>query len=112
MTHIPEIAQVLSILLFAWYGLSCFFSQTMIAEFDRYHLPRQRVLTGVLQLAGSVGLIVGHFNRPILLLAAGGLTLMMFLAVVTRFKIKDPLYKALPAFSLFILNLYIFIAAF
>ena len=36
---------------------------------------------------------------------------MMFLAVVTRFRIKDPLYAALPAFSLFLLNLYIVLAA-
>jgi hypothetical protein len=111
MKLIPEIAQYLSAALFAAYGLSCFFSHKMIAEFDRYRLRNQRVLTGVLQIAASIGLIVGHFNRPILLLSAGGLAAMMFLAVVTRFRIRDPLYAALPAFSLFALNLYIVIAA-
>ena len=111
MKLILEVCQALSIVLFAWYGLSCFFSRTMIAEFERYQLPHQRVLTGLLQIAGSVGLIVGYFNRPILLLSAGGLALMMLLAVVTRFRIRDPLYAAIPAFSLFLLNAFIFGAA-
>ena len=31
----------------------------MIAEFERYGLPRSRVLTAVLQIAGSVGLLAG-----------------------------------------------------
>ena len=81
----------------------------MIEEFDRYGLKKQRVLTGVLQVAGSVGLVVGNFNRPILLLSSGGLAVMMFLAVATRFKIRDPLYKALPAFSLCLLNAFVFV---
>jgi hypothetical protein len=110
MKLIPEICQAVSTALFAGYGLSCFFSSRMIAEFDRYRLRGQRVLTGVLQIAGAVGLVVGHFNRPILLLSSGGLALMMFLAVVTRFRIRDPLYAAIPAFSLFVLNAYIFAA--
>ena len=111
MKLLLEIAQDLSAALFAGYGFSCFFSRTMIEEFDRYRLPEQRILTGVLQIAGAAGLVVGHFNRPILLLSAGGLAAMMFLAVVTRFRIRDPLFAALPAFSLFLLNLYIVVAA-
>ena len=107
----PELAQDISIILFAFYGLSSFFSQKMIAEFDRYHLANQRILTAVLQCAGSLGLFVGHFNRSVLLLSASGLTIMMFLAVLTRFRIRDPLYAAIPAFSLFALNLYIVLAA-
>jgi hypothetical protein len=111
MKLILEICQGISTALFAGYGLSYFFSKKMIAEFDRYRLPGQRVLTGLLQIAGAIGLVAGHFNRPILLLSSGGLALMMFLAVVTRFRIRDPLYAAIPAFSLFLLNAYIFGAA-
>jgi hypothetical protein len=111
VTLIPTVARDLSALLFAGYGLSCFFSQRMIAEFDRYRLRHQRVFTGVLQLAGSVGLVLGQINRPILMFSAGGLAIMMFLALVTRVRIHDPWHAAIPAFSLFVLNLYIFIAA-
>ena len=105
------IAQTISAILFAWFGLSAIFSESMVAEFKRYGLSRFRVLTGMLQVAGSLGIIVGHFYTPILLISAGGLTAMMFLGVMTRVRIKDPLSAALPAFALCVLNLFIFAAA-
>ena len=111
MHLIPEIAQDVSIALFACYGMSCFLLKRMVAEFERYRLARFRVLTGMLQVAGSVGLIVGHFCRAILLFSAGGLAAMMFLAVITRLRIRDPLYAALPALALFALNVFIVVAA-
>ena len=104
---LPEFAQYLSAVLFVTYGLSCFLSPWMKTEFDRWEISHLRVLTGVLQGAGGVGLIVGHWSRPILILSAGGLAAMMFLALGTRYKIRDSLMKTLPAFSLFLLNVYI-----
>jgi hypothetical protein len=83
----------------------------MVEEFKRYRLDRFRVLTGVLQVAGSLGILVGHVSRPILLLSSAGLAVMMFLGVVTRLRIKDPFYAAIPAFALCLLNLYVFAAA-
>lgn len=97
---------------FAWYGASCFWSDRITSEFSRYGLARLQKFTGALQLAASLGLILGHWYRPLLLLSAGGLTVMMFMAVLTRRKIQDPLYAAIPAFALFALNLFIIIAAF
>jgi uncharacterized membrane protein YphA (DoxX/SURF4 family) len=111
MHSIQEIARDISAALFAWYGMSCFLSEKTISEFARYHLPRFRVLTGLLQVAGSLGLVAGRFFRPILLLSAGVLTIMMFLALITRFRIRDPWHAAVPAFLLFALNLFIVVAA-
>jgi hypothetical protein len=111
MHPIPEIARDISAAFFGWYGMSCFLSEKMITEFDRYRLPRFRIFTGLLQIAGSLGLVVGHFFCPILVLSAGGLATMMFLALITRFRIRDPLYAAIPAFLLFALNLFIVVAA-
>ena len=112
MKYAPFAAQILSIVIFAWYGMGCFFSARMIHEFERYQVPQLRRLTGVLQVAGAVGLIAGHWFRPFLVFSAGGLALMMLIAVVTRFRIHDPLYLAVPAFSLVLLNAYLVIAAF
>lgn len=111
MKFAAHLAQDISIVLFALYGISCFVSRRTAAEFERYGLPHLRVLTGVLQVAGSLGLIVGHFYPPLLVLAAGGLAAMMFIAMLTRFKIRDPLYLAIPSFSLCILNSLIVVAA-
>lgn len=108
---ISAIAQIISAISFAWFGIYALLSESMVAEFNRYRLARFRVLTGVLQVAGSLGIIAGHFHRPILLISAGGLTAMMFLGVITRVRIKDPLSAALPAFALGVLNLFIFVAA-
>jgi hypothetical protein len=105
------IAQSISAILFSFYGLYALFSERMVREFQRYGLARYRVLTGVLQVAGSLGIVVGHFYSPLLLLSSGGLTAMMLLGVITRVRIKDPLAAALPAFALGVLNLFIFVNA-
>ena len=111
MQSIAGIAQAISIASFAWYGMSCFVSAAMVAEFERYHLARFRSLTGMLQVAGSLGLLAGYFSRPLLLLSAGGLAAMMLLGVLVRLRIRDPLFAAIPAFAFFVLNLFIVAAA-
>ena len=107
MPSTAGIAQAISIASFAWYGVSCFVSSTMVAEFERYRLARVRGLTGVLQVAGSLGLLAGYFSRPLLLLSAGGLATMMLLGVLVRLRIRDPLSAAIPAFALLVLNVFI-----
>lgn len=84
----------------------------MRLEFERYKVPQMRQLTGGLQIAGALGIVAGYWLRPVLVLSAGGLMLMMIYAVITRFKIRDPLYAAIPAFSLALLNAYIMFTAF
>ena len=111
MPSTSEIAQAISIAAFAWYGMCCFLSATMVTEFGRYGLPRFRTLTGALQVAGSLGLLAGYYSRPLLLLSAGGLAAMMLLGVLVRLRIRDPLFAAIPAFAFFALNLFIVAAA-
>ena len=107
-----DFAEAISAVSFGWYGLTCFFSKAMVAEFDRWRLPALRILTGTLQIAASVGLILGHFlSRPLLLFSAGGLAIMMFCALLARLRIRDHPYAAIPAFSLMVLNLFIIFAA-
>lgn len=105
------IAQGLSIIVFAWYGTSALVSSSMVAEFERYGLPRLRVLTAILQIAGSLGLLAGYFFRPLLLFSAAGLTLMMFFAVLARMRIRDPVSAMAPAFVLMCLNLFLVVRA-
>lgn len=110
MHSLAEAAQAISIIAFAWYGMGCFLSEPMVKEFERYRIGSLRVLTGILQVSAAIGLVIGHFYRPLLLLSAAGLAMMMFFAVVTRIRIRDPWYAAIPASSLFALNIFIFIA--
>lgn len=108
------IAVALSSASFASYGLSCLLSSRMVREFERYGLGRFRTITGVLQIAASLGLVAGAILprlRLLIVLSAAGLAAMMFLAVLVRLRIRDPWPAALPAFGFFCLNLYIAAAA-
>jgi uncharacterized membrane protein len=106
-----HLAQGLSGVAFAGYGLHCLVSERMKQEFARYGLSRFRNLTGALQLAGSVGLLLGFLVPPLLLPSAGGLALLMLCSVIVRVAIRDPLSAAIPALILLCLNLFIAVAA-
>lgn len=97
----------ISIVAFAWYGASLLWTQAMVADFGRYGLSQYRVLVGVLQLAGSAGLLLGFWVRPLLPLASGGLALMMLAAIGYRIQLRDPLLAMLPAIAFLGLNLFL-----
>ncbi len=101
------LAQGLSIIAFAGYGVHALLSSSMASEFERYGLARLRVLTATIQIVGSVGLAAGYFFRPLLLLSAGGFAAMMLVALLVRIRIRDPIAAMLPAFVLMCLNLYL-----
>jgi len=98
---------------FVYFGFNCFYSKFIISEFNRYNLPNFRKLTGFLQLIGAVGLLVGlYFSPLILLLASTGLFLLMIAGFVVRMKIKDNFIKSSPSFGFASLNLFIAIKTF
>jgi hypothetical protein len=97
-----------SSLAFIYFGVQCFYSKFIIDEFKRYHLPKFRKLTGYLQLSGSVGLLVGlYYNPLLLLLASTGLCLLMLSGFIVRLKIKDNFIQSSPSFIFGALNLFI-----
>ena len=94
----------LSIIAFLGYGISCFVSGVIRLEFERYRLPKLRKLTGALEIAGALGLIVGFFYEPLRVLSAASLALLMVFGVLVRFRIGDNLFQMLPALILLVLN--------
>jgi hypothetical protein len=111
MQPATALAQALSIVAFGSYGALTVLSGDMAAEFERYGLGRLRVFIATLQIVGSLGLLAGYYSRPLLLLSAGGFTVMMLLALLVRVKIRDPLVAMIPAFVLMCLNLYLVVRA-
>ncbi len=93
---------------FLVYGISYFYSPQMKSEFKRFGLEKFGVLTAILEIAGSIGLLVGFVSTPILLISSGGLALLMFLGLVARARVRDSLWVSLPAFLFMVLNAYIF----
>ena len=102
-----EIARALSAIAFLFDGIVCISPLHMKDEFERYGLARFRVLVGVLECLGGFGLLVGYFNRPVLVVAAAGLALTMLLGIATRIRIGDSLARTLPAIVLLILNAFV-----
>lgn len=93
---------------FIYFGFNCFYSKFLVAEFERYGLPKQRQLTGWLQLLGAGGLLVGLYFSPLLLFSAAcGLFLLMTAGFIVRLKIKDNFIKSAPSFVFALLNLLI-----
>lgn len=103
----------LSGLSFIYFGVGCLTSEFIISEFNRYGLPKFRILTGLLQLLGAAGLLIGlYFNPKILLFASIGLCVLMICGFIVRIGISDNFFKCLPSFSFAVLNLLVAIKTF
>jgi len=77
-------------------------------EFERFNLEHLGLTIIILEILGAIGLIVGLFFQPILLLSSGGLSLLMLLGLITRIKSKDSFLISFPAIFYMLLNGYIF----
>lgn len=94
---------------FFYYGLTCLFSQKMVDEFHRFGLGNhERRLTGLLQLLGALGTLVGIYIAGIGMLSTAGLSLLMLFGFRVRVKMKDSLKESLPSFLFMLLNAYLF----
>jgi hypothetical protein len=103
-----KIITLLTSVSFLYYGINCLFSKKMMLEFERFGLtPLQRQLTGIFQLLGSVGLLVGLWQPLTGLVASSGLALLMLLGFLTRIKIRDGVVQSLPALLFMLLNAYL-----
>lgn len=79
----------------------------MEGEFLRYGIPQFRKLTGLLQLLGAIGIIIGFWIVPLQILSTLGLSLLMLFGIITRMVIKDSLIKTSPALFYCLLNAYL-----
>jgi len=110
--NVTTILTLLSGLAFLSYGILCLTTNHMVEEFVRYGLLKYRYLTGVLEVLGGLGSLVGLYYRPIMMISTGGLTILMLLGVIVRLRIKDPYLFIIPAFVLMLINAYLFFKQF
>ncbi len=105
---ILSLAVIFSGISFLFFGVTCLTTRYMKSEFTRYGYDRQRPLTGVLQILGGAGVLLGYYFSPLLaMFATIGLTLMMMVGVGVRIKIGDTLIQTIPAFTYVVVNAYI-----
>jgi hypothetical protein len=92
---------------FLFFGYSCLTSLFMRQEFERYGLQQYRRLIGVLQLLGALSLLGGLFYFPLAVAGATGLSILMFMGLAVRIRIRDSFTQSTPAFFYALLNLVI-----
>ncbi|MDA9106970.1 DoxX family protein [Flavobacteriaceae bacterium] len=102
-----EYLKLFSSFSFLSYGILSFTSNKMKSEFSRWGISKFRVIVGISQIAGGLGLIFGFLYPLLSLVAAMGLSLLMFLGFVLRLKVRDGALKSSPALVYFILNIII-----
>lgn len=98
---------LISAVSFLIYGISYFVGTNMKSEFRRFNLEKLGLLVIVLEICGALGLIIGLWYKPLLILSAGGLALLMFLGIIVRARLKDSLLITVPALFFMFLNAYI-----
>ena len=111
MIPLFDAAVWISSLSFVGYGITYFTSPHMKQEFIRFGLPGLGRMTAVFQILGAAGLLAGFWFPILLVLASGGLALMMLVGVAVRVKLKDSLWVSIPALFFLMLNSTIFILA-
>jgi len=80
-------------------------AKTMIEEFAEYDLPNWSCYAvGFLKIASSILLIIGIWFQKLILIPAIIIFLLMLAAFTMHLMIRDPIKKALPAFSLLVLS--------
>jgi uncharacterized membrane protein YphA (DoxX/SURF4 family) len=99
---------LISSLSFMGYGITYFTSSKMKNEFKRFGLEQAGALTATLEILGALGLLLGFKFHPVLLIAAGGLSILMLLGLAIRIKVKDSVWVSLPALFFMLLNAFIF----
>lgn len=108
LTTLFEYIVVLNALFFMFYGLQSLKSEMMIEEFKRFGLSHvQRQTTGILQLFGAAGLLIGLANPFIGVLSACGFSIMMLVAFAVRLKIKDSIIQSLPSLIFMMMNVWL-----
>jgi uncharacterized membrane protein YphA (DoxX/SURF4 family) len=94
---------------FIIYGSLLFLSPQIRNEFKRFGLEKFATLTGILEILGGLGMLVGLKFSFILLMSSGGLALLMLLGFGVRLKIKDGFWLSMPSLFFMLLNLYVFL---
>lgn len=100
------ILQVILGLGFFMFGLMKFTSKDMVEGFKHFGLPQWfRVVTGVFEWIGVVAIIIGIWYPPLAIFAGAWFAIIMFFAILTHVRAKDPLSQSTMPAGLFILSI-------
>ncbi|WP_127529900.1 DoxX family protein [Paenibacillus kobensis] len=74
-------------------------SKNFVEMFESLRLPQWfRVVTGIVQLIGAAGLVIGYWDRGVAAWAGIWIGVTMLVACLSHFRVKHPVGQAVPAF--------------
>jgi uncharacterized membrane protein YphA (DoxX/SURF4 family) len=80
----------------------------IVQEFQQYGLPDWlRDLVGILKMTFSLMLLIGIEREPFAVAGGLGIVLLMAAALITHLRVKNPIFKMLPALTLLIFSMVI-----
>ena len=92
-----DLSTLVLIVSFFVYGSRCLLADAMVVEFKRWGVSELRLITGVLEILGALGLVVGRWIPWVGFISAAGLSLLMVCGLLVRLRIKDAFLQTLPA---------------
>jgi hypothetical protein len=92
-----ELPTLVLIISFLVYGTRCLLAEAMILEFHRWGVSGLRHITGILEVLGAVGLVLGQWLPWVGLMSASALSILMTCGLVVRLRIRDGFLQTLPA---------------
>lgn len=99
---------ILNSAAFFAYGILCIFTKHMVEEFQEFGLSKYRIMTGLLEIFGAIGSLIGYFwSAHLYVFSTTGLALLMFLGAYTRIRIKQPWQRSMQALTLLLLNTFL-----
>lgn len=108
MSIVAIILQVILGLGFFMFGLMKFTSKQMVEGFNHFGLPQWfRIVTGVFEWIGALGMIAGIWFQQIAFISGIWLAIIMFFAIITHIRAKDPLLQNMMPALLLILSAFI-----
>jgi len=82
--------------------------QNIVEEFKHYGLPDwMRDLVGILKITLALLLLIGIERQPFAVAGGLGIAALMGCAVATHLRVKNPVFKMLPALTLLVFALVI-----
>jgi len=85
-------------------------AKNMKEEFAAYGLPEKLVwIVGSVKIAGAIALLAGIAFPRLIAPAAALLAVLMLAAVLLHVKVQDPLYKSVPAATVFLLLIFLLV---
>ncbi|TVX99842.1 DoxX family protein [Cohnella terricola] len=73
-------------------------SKNFVEMFESLRLPQWfRMVTGLVQLVGAAGLVIGYWDREVAVWAGIWIGFTMLVAFLSHFRVKHPFGQAVPA---------------